>query len=73
MDLLTHNPLAAKRPEGRWFSPTPYLGPLRTGRRLHPPDDEPYVMNDPPHRLSGTGVAVVAGALLGQSVGLADL
>ena len=71
-------PLAAKRPEGRWFSPTPYLtygildlgvaamvslqfeqlpvpvgdeamiavfgeeGELGTGRRLHPPDDEPY-------------------------------
>ena len=73
-------PLAAKRPEGRWFSPTPYLrsrmafsisgvaamvslqfeqlpvpvgdeamiavfgeeGQLGTGRRLHPPDDEPY-------------------------------
>ena len=72
-------PLAAKRPEGRWFSPTPYLrsrmafstsavaamiglqfqrlpiavgdegeiavsgeeGELGTGRRLHPPGNEP--------------------------------
>ena len=73
-------PLAAKRPDGMWFSPTPYLrvaygvldlgvaamiglqfqrlpiavgdegviavggeeSQLRTGRRLHPPDDEPH-------------------------------
>ena len=73
-------PLAAKRPDGMWFRPTPYLrssngvldlgvaavvglqfqglsvpvgdeaviavggeeGQLGTGRRLHPPDDEPY-------------------------------
>ena len=73
-------PLAAKRPEGSWFRPTPYLrsrmafldlgvaavvglqfqglsvpvgdeaviavggeeGQLRTGRGLHPPDDEPH-------------------------------
>ena len=73
-------PLAAKQPEGRWFSPTPYVevayrildlgvtamiglqfqrlpvpvgdeaviavggeeSQLRTGRRLHPPGDEPY-------------------------------
>ena len=73
-------PLAAKRPDGMWFSPTPYLrsrmafldlgvaamiglpfqglpiavgdeaviavsgeeGELGTGRRLHPPDNEPH-------------------------------
>ena len=82
--MASQAPLAGKRPEGRWFSPTPYLrsrmafsisawrpmvglqcqgfpvpvgdaaviavageeGQLGTGRRLHPPDDEPHRCGD---------------------------